>query len=394
MKIVSYIALSAMLLLPAPARGKSAAEDVAPVHTAARYLVEACDATGRFRYRINTAPSIRVKPRYNILRHAGTIYALCMYEDRYPHPLTRAAIARATGFLERNAIGGVASSTNMLAVWSRPAINLGSAPVQAKLGGTGLGLVALTSALRLGIVDIDRDTLRKLAAFVRYLQTEDGRIISKYIPSEGGRYDLWASLYYPGEAALGLIMLYEIDPNPAWLDSARNALLYLARERRDSHRRPADHWALLATHRLLRLPRNREHKDDDQLLELHTAQLCRSIIAARAPNTRRVGLTGDGRTCPSATRLEGLIAALPLLNDPLLRARSRHAIDQGIAFLLLTQLREGPYRGAWPRAAAPVTEDHPAYTPSFNRRATEVRIDYVQHALAALLMYETIVRRY
>jgi hypothetical protein len=360
------------------------------VHEAARYLIHTCDATGQFTYRINTDPGVRVRPKYNILRHAGTIYSLCLYEDRYPTALTRATIARAVGFLQRNAIGGVGSHTNMLAVWSRPEVNLGDDTLQAKLGGTGLGLVALTSAQRLGVVDVDMEQLRKLAEFIRFMQVKNGRFISKYIPSEGGRLDLWASLYYPGEAALGLVMLYELDPDPRWLDSAMRALLFLAADREDEEDLPPDHWTLLATHRLLRLPRAWEKKRKYQVLEKHAAELCQSIIGTRRPNTAWVGFTGDGRTCPSATRLEGLIAALPLLKDPLLKARTQHAVEEGIEFMLRTQLRIGKCAGGWPRAAERLPKAHSGYTSSFNRRATEVRIDYVQHAMSALLMYEAL----
>jgi len=387
MKRRLMILLPALLLLCGFVR----AEDLdgsGPVHEAARYLIHTCDATGQFTYRINTNPSVRVPPKYNLLRHAGTIYSLCMYEDRYPTALTRATIARAIGFLQRNAIGGVGSHTNMLAVWSRPEINLGDGPLQAKLGGTGLGLVALTSAHRLGATQANLAQLRKLAEFICYMQDENGRFVSKYIPSEGGRTDFWASLYYPGEAALGMIMLYEIDPNPRWLDSAMRALLYLAQDRIGESDLPPDHWTLLATHRLLRLPRSWDKKDEYRLLEAHAAELCRSILATRSPNTRTVGFTGDGRTCPSATRLEGLIGALPLLRDPLQQARTQHAIDQGIEFLLNTQLRSGICAGGWPRAVRKLPTRHSRYSSSFNRRSTEVRIDYVQHAMSALLMYE------
>ncbi len=381
-----------LVALPLGLAGSVSADDPdlhsSPVHEATRYLIHACDATGQFRYRVNTDTSVHLTPKYNILRHAGTIYSLCLYEDRYPTALTRATIARAVGFLQRNAIGGVGSHTNRLAVWSRPEVNRGDGPLQAKLGGTGLGLVALTSARRVGAAEIELDDLRKLAEFICYMQKKDGRFISKYIPSEGGRTDFWASLYYPGEAALGMIMLYEIDPNPKWLDSAMRALLYLAKDRAGEANLPPDHWTLLATHRLLRLPRSWKMKRQYQLLEVHTSELCQSIVAARASNTRTIGFTGDGRTCPTATRLEGLIAALPLLTDTVLRARTQHAIEQGIEFLLKTQLRGGIGAGGWPRAARILPKTHSGYTRSFNRRSTEVRIDYVQHAMSALLMYE------
>ena len=47
----------------------------------------------------------------------------------------------------------------------------------------------------------------------------------------------------------------------------------------------------------------------------------------------------------------------------------------------------GKYAGGIPRAIHPLPENHPRFDRSFNERATEVRIDYVQHALSAMLNY-------
>ena len=84
--------------------------------------------------------------------------------------------------------------------------------------------------------------------------------------------------------------------------------------------------------------------------------------------------------------------ALPLLTNPRLEARTRHALTKGVEFLRSTQLKEAPWTGAWTRAAETLPADHPGLPDSFNRRATEIRIDYVQHALSALLMYETLIQ--
>ena len=64
------------------------------------------------------------------------------------------------------------------------------------------------------------------------------------------------------------------------------------------------------------------------------------------------------------------------------------AIDEGMQFLLRSQIQIGEHAGGIPRAIHTLPEDHPQFKKSFNRRATEVRIDYVQHALSAMLQYE------
>ncbi len=99
--------------------------------------------------------------------------------------------------------------------------------------------------------------------------------------------------------------------------------------------------------------------------------------------------TNDGRTCPTATRLEGLLAALRFLPDAdeLLQRQIRDSVDSGIAFLMNSQVRSGPYAGGLPRVKqgfpGPDRVDVPA-----DAWPTEIRIDYVQHALSALLAYQ------
>lgn len=129
---------------------------------------------------------------------------------------------------------------------------------------------------------------------------------------------------------------------------------------------------------------------------MHAGQICSDILKQKADIPRGVPEFGcfmdDGRTCPTATRLEGLIAAmayLPAKSRPAL-ARS---LDAGIAFLVRTQVAEVPYAGGMPRAVRPLPREHPRYSPSFNRRATELRIDYVQHALCAMLTYNRLLNR-
>jgi len=88
-----------------------------------------------------------------------------------------------------------------------------------------------------------------------------------------------------------------------------------------------------------------------------------------------------------------MLAALSFLPDEYsnLRQQMVVAIDEGIQFLLRSQIRSGKYAGGIPRAIQVLPEDHPQFTESFNHRATEVRIDYVQHALSAMLQYERIL---
>ena len=93
-----------------------------------------------------------------------------------------------------------------------------------------------------------------------------------------------------------------------------------------------------------------------------------------------------GRTAPTATRMEGLLAALEFLpNDATgRRARIEAAVDRGIAFLLRAQITSGPYAGGMPEAMPGARSIMFRADPG----ASDIRIDYVQHALSAWLRYQ------
>ena len=228
------------------------------------------------------------------------------------------------------------------------------------------------------------------------MQRDDGSFFSKFIPMKGGKDTSFVSLYYPGEAALALVKLYEIDKNPNWLNGAARALGYLTRLRRGKVSVEADHWALLATAKLLEhypqkpapsLPKR------DELIS-HAAQICRSILLGKPKKYELEVLAGGfdscGRTCPTATRLEGLQAALTFLPPKYgsLKTKISHTVKEGVDFLLRSLVKTGRRAGAVPRAIRRLPAYHPGYRRSFNKRAREVRIDYVQHALSAFIQFE------
>jgi hypothetical protein len=276
-----------------------------------------------------------------------------------------------------------------LAVWSRPDVNGSGNPLQVKLGGTGLGLIALVSIDDLfpGFVPIKN--LRALGRFIVYMQKTDGSFYSKYIPSMGGRQPGWQSLYYPGEAALGLLMLYGKDPSEVWLRAAYRVLEYLARERRDQTDIPADHWALLATDKLLSYTETQGIKISRDVLIRHAVQICNTILNDQIINHEHTeligGFTKDGRTTPAATRLEGLIAASSFIPaDVEIHNRFEKSISLGISFLLRAQVKTGRFTGAIPRAVIRMDGMGPEIE-KVNKRATEIRMDYIQHGLSAML---------
>ena len=358
---------------------------------AAAYLVRSTRPDGSFRYRAGPQADGAPASDYNVLRHAGTLYAMADYYRRHPDPALKAAVLRAARFLEDKTLRPLPGRLDTLAVWSVPEIVGEDRPLQAKLGGAGLGLVALLSVEDIAPGTTALPRLRALGRFLLYMQEPNGRFVSKYIPARGGRWDEWQSLFYPGEAALGLIMLYERDSSEAWLAGARGALTYLARSREHDPEVPADHWALLATARLLSLGPPQGSPDPQALLVRHAARICETMLRSQIPRERhphlRGGFSATGETVRTAVYLEGLQAALTFLprDDPARKA-VQAAVPRGIAFLLRAQITSGPLAGAFPEAIGGRTGHGRAAEASDDGRG-EVRIDYVQHALSALLAY-------
>ncbi|RMH40868.1 MAG: hypothetical protein D6689_12465 [Deltaproteobacteria bacterium] len=357
----------------------------AAMRAAADYLVRHAGADGRFVYEVDGAGAPVGGGRYNVLRHAGAIYSLAMYHELRPTPAVRDTLVRAARTLRARHVAPVAGLPGRSAVFSLPGEEAGGAR-EAKLGGAGLGLVALIAARALDPSVVDVDTLRQIGAFVEFMQRPDGSFRSKYSERDAFARD-FDSLYYPGEAILGVAMLYEIDRDPRWLSLALRAARALIDRQRKMARLPNDHWLMIAIARLL--PHVADAVDPPVTRDELVAHAIALGDAMRREQrwTRLVpgaagAFTPDARVTPTTTRLEGLAAiALAVGSDHPARARFAEAIEDGIAFALACQVAAGPHRGGFRRALRRwfVGDDW-----------QHVRVDYVQHALSALVGYAKI----
>lgn len=360
----------------------------AAIDRSVSYLIKACDEEGKFTYLIDLNDSAQPdQPSYNVVRHAGAIYALAQYCQQADDPDARSAMLRAAEFLRRRTVAPAADNPNFLAIWSDPQLVGPDQPRQAKLGGTGLGLVALLSVEQVVPDSVPQEELIKLGRFLIYMQKPDGSFYAKYYPDRG-RDDTWESMYYPGEAALGLLMLYDHHGAQQWKHTATKAMENLARRGAQQDPTLPDQWYLLAFERWLASEGNGA---TGELLLTHARHLCRDMLQEQKRQLQVPQLAGcftpEGRTCPTATRLEGLLAALRFLpaRDEALRSQIRDSVESGMQFLLASQVTTGPYAGALPRYR-PGFEPH-GVSENEMLRLQEVRIDYVQHALSAMLAY-------
>lgn len=346
------------------------------IELATDYLVRNCGPDGKFAYKVEIGTG-HESSSYDIIRHEGAMYALSMANRSHPDPKVVAALVRAAGFLRKSYMGPGPRS-DQLVVWSKP-LDRAREHQHAELGGAGLGMVALAAVREVDPSVVSISDLQALGRFALFLQRDDGSFVNKY-DAKIGPVPHWESLYYPGEAALGFIALYEADHSREWLNAAGKALSYLARSRAGLSTVPADHWALIATAKLIPYIEQVTTVSRDELVR-HAVQVCNSILREQFRGSAATGLDGafdpDGRTAPAATRLEGLLAALEFVPGGALREKLEAASDRGIAFLLRAQVTAGPEAGAMHGAG--LTREY---------EFGEVRIDYVQHALCAWLRYQ------
>jgi hypothetical protein len=361
----------------------SLAEVDRAITLSAGYLKRACGPDGKFVYMVDIG-SGRESSAYDIVRHAGAMYGLALLNRSRPDADAVKTVVRGAKFMRENFIGP-GPRANQVAVWARPLNHRSPAKGNyAELGGSGLGLVALTATRKVEPHAVRLKDIQALGRFLLFLQKEDGSFVHKYDQELGLVADREV-LYYPGEAALGLIGLYEADHSNQWLVAAAKGLAYLARSRVGKATVPADHWALIATSGLMPyLNQVSSIVSRDELMQ-HVAQVCNSIVHEQFRGGSAAGLDGafdpKGRTAPAATRLEGLLAALEFLPDGELHQRVEAAIARGIGFLLRAQVRTGRYAGGLSGAVSTTALD-----------SSDVRVDYVQHAMCAWLRYEKAYR--
>ena len=358
---------------------------------AGRYLAAVVRADGSFDYEYQPK-SDRSEDDYNLLRHAGTVYALLELHAATGDDELLDAAQRALVYLAAQVRACRPPGRGLCAVEDD----------ESKLGGNGLAVLALSqlsertpeqSVLAVGLGERILDLLQ-----------EDGSFWPHKIRFSDGKASGFVSEYYPGEAIYALARLFSITGERRWLDAARRAadhrvqVVYVERQGARSEDLVHDHWlayglAELAVH-------GASSPADLAYLE----RLARSIVAAQHPppppqepeRSATSGSDAEGyedprdwaggfyippRSAPTATRAEALAAilrTLPRGSNPDLEERIGAALCAAIAFQLRAQFTP-------PRAL--YLADPQRVLGAISRSLTDfgVRIDYPQHTISSLL---------
>lgn len=376
--------------------GKSSKDEIVwsteeAIARGAFYLVNKIKADGSFIYRENTNPKVKVKTKYNVLRHLGTMYSLNMVNEFKPGLVNIDHLKSTAQWIMKNTYEDI--DKDKAAFWTSEKIsNSRGAPKQIKLGALGLGLIALCPIYKeLGEDIITLEKLKKVGNTIIFMQKEDGSFFSKMY-EKNVMEEKWTSLYYPGEAAFGLVELFKVSNDLKYLKSAIKTLKYLhmRRKRQKLSKVEPDHWALIATSKVLEI----EVKDMDLSKERswlieHATKVMNRILTDQIADSHPAmmkfnhGFHKQGNTTPTSTRLEGLLAMYPHLSGEYKKNLAK-SISQAVTWLKEAQLKEGFHKGAWTRSVAKF-KGKGRWIRKHNKRAGEIRIDYVQHALSALI---------
>ncbi|MFY0691016.1 MAG: hypothetical protein JXR14_03745 [Paracoccaceae bacterium] len=349
------------------------------VRDAAQYLQKYQRKSGKFTYRVR--PDAKpVKPDYNVLRHAGTVYALCQARGMVGAELDD-AIDRGLEYLWRWYLVPIPGPKMQYAIAAaRPGKRNDDV---TKIGSMGLVLIAASSMHR-PMTEFERDACAGMVRYVQNLIRPDGSMISK-LNFRTGEVSDFVSLYYPGEVSLGLLLYGVRFGDKAATATAIRIIEYLAKTRRKDVRVPPDHWALLATSKAFELARAGEiklSKAATDRLYVHATQVIAELLrAAEAGQTEIGSLVSDGHCCAIGTRLEGMTAMQPWLKERGYEHLEQldFFIEMGIAYVIEAQYRKGKLKGGVPW----VSPNHPRYDPL--DQSPEVRIDTVQHNISAVL---------
>jgi hypothetical protein len=188
---------------------------------------------------------------YNILRHAGTTYSMMQAYRVTGERATYDAAVRAMGFF-RLAMKEDESHPGEFFVRSVAHLNGRGLPrigSRAKLGGIGLGLCMMAELEKSVPGTVDMNLVRGMAAHVERSQNPDGSFDSFY-DWNGREKSIRKSIYYSGEAILGLLRYHQLTGDQHFLDVAVKGADYLVHKRWRSLGisiyTPPDAWLLQA----------------------------------------------------------------------------------------------------------------------------------------------------
>jgi len=340
---------------------------IAAARAGGDYLVRMQKPDGSFHYYYDPAEDRFESRRYNIVRHAGTALSLL---DLY-------AATRDGRYLESSRRAITFLKTRFRAARSGQSVYVLDFDGKAKLGASGLALAALARQIQLDPKSADRQSATRLANLILALQRKDGSFVMRYQLQSVDEQGI-DSLYYPGEALLGLIRLFKLNGDRRLLKTARRGAGFLIEAQRQMDPLPPDAWLMQALGDLYNAGPQTQYAD-------HAIALAEAIIAEQYDDNDHAGYAGGfgpgpPRATPAASRAEGLVPAYRLarsIGDA--RASKISAALKACARFQLAQQFTHENSGSLPNPARAAGGFREGLT------SPKIRIDFVQHNISSLL---------
>jgi hypothetical protein len=326
---------------------------IEPGEGAVNYLLKQIQRDGSFHYLLSPEKG-SISKGYNILRHAGTLYALYQWQNingQRPDMVPDVAFS----FLKDH-MHPPFGLENMRCVVEDGTI---------KLGGTALMLLACTEKANAGYTRQEMQVMRQLAEFILWMQEPSGRFQAKIQKGEQ-QFSDFISLYYPGEAILALVRLYRIDPDARWLQCAIDGCTYLLQHPvlEKNGDRAHNHWFAIALSELFLLLRNEAYYKEFWMIT--------GTVVGGLSDRLKGGYSSAGVATLGEAVVAGLLMEMKLGNIDKV-AKLFPLADGILSHCLRMQVKKGDF-----------SDDIAVGGIMENPGKTSIRIDYVQHTLQVI----------
>lgn len=275
------------------------------------YFKNVVQSSGKFIYSFLPDLNKREK-RYNILRHAGTVYSMVETYELMPDKKLLEEIKQTIEYLIGKVKPWEVNSKKVKVVVERDTM---------KVGGNALAIVALAKYTEVTKDQSYVPLMQELASWFGEIKKENGDFLVYKQTYSTGEMSSFISGFYPGESILSLTRLYQIDKNEQWLDVAEDTAQYLIniRDKGKTHDTiAADHWLLYALNDLYRYRKKDIYLNHSFFIA--EAIMRKQIVDSKQNEKYLIGSyrTDSGRSMgstPVACRSEGLGATYRLAKD-------------------------------------------------------------------------------
>jgi hypothetical protein len=348
------------------------------VRLAAEHIVRAQRPNGTFRYLLDPFTGQLDEREVSLPRQAGTVFALC---ELVPGEATRSVAERA--------LAQLAGFERRLAAMSA----LSDAAETGSLGQTALPLIAFLSC-REHVGSRHDGLIGQLTRYVLAMQRPDGSFYPEMTLTKAEPVGAHENLYSAGQAVLALVLVEQLARTGQLAGLPDRAALHDAVERAMAHYGRAywpkplrslfyleENWHCLAARAALRSHRH----DDYEQLCLDYVRFKRRLILDADEDTSPEHVGGYGlsdmfppHSTASAGFAEALSAAIAVAHARGLDLREPQATLRSVLGFLVRQ--------QWTRdnCFACLTGGEVIGGFSETSASPKIRIDYVQHAMAAL----------